>query len=97
MRGGLLRLAPALLATGSAVPAEQALPRYIRNRVALTEGLGKLGYEYIEPQGAFYLWVKALEPDASAFFEKCFGKSFSEQINNVCDYISSKAEEAVVC
>lgn len=33
----------------------------------------------------------------SAFFEKCFGKSFSEQINNVCDYIGSKAEEAVVC
>ena len=44
---------------------------YARNRVALTEGLGKLGYEYIEPQGAFYLWVKALEPDAEAFFEKC--------------------------
>ena len=44
---------------------------YARNRVALTEGLGKLGYEYIEPQGAFYLWVKALEPDSGAFFEKC--------------------------
>ncbi len=44
---------------------------YARNRVALTEGLSKLGYEYIEPQGAFYLWVKALEPDAGAFFEKC--------------------------
>ena len=44
---------------------------YARNRVALTEGLSKLGYEYIEPQGAFYLWVKALEPDAEAFFEKC--------------------------
>ena len=44
---------------------------YARNRVALTEGLGKLGYEYIEPQGAFYLWVKSLEPDAEAFFEKC--------------------------
>ena len=44
---------------------------YARNRKALTEGLSKLGYEYIEPQGAFYLWVKALEPDAEAFFEKC--------------------------
>lgn len=44
---------------------------YARNRRALTEGLSKLGYEYIEPQGAFYLWVKALEPDAEAFFEKC--------------------------
>lgn len=43
---------------------------YAENRKALTEGLSRLGYEYIEPQGAFYLWVKALEPDASAFFEK---------------------------
>ena len=44
---------------------------YARNRTALTEGLGRLGYEYIEPQGAFYLWVRALEPDAEAFFERC--------------------------
>ena len=43
---------------------------YARNRKALTEGLTRLGYEYIEPDGAFYLWVKALEPDAEAFFEK---------------------------
>ncbi len=32
----LLRLAPALLAGGNAVPAEQALPLYIRDKVALT-------------------------------------------------------------
>ncbi|MBX9834987.1 MAG: tRNA (adenosine(37)-N6)-threonylcarbamoyltransferase complex dimerization subunit type 1 TsaB [Burkholderiaceae bacterium] len=32
----LLRLAPALLAAGGAVPAAQALPRYIRNKVAKT-------------------------------------------------------------
>ncbi len=44
---------------------------YARNREALTKGLSELGYEFIEPQGAFYLWVKALEPDAEAFFEKC--------------------------
>ncbi|MDO4403865.1 MAG: pyridoxal phosphate-dependent aminotransferase [Atopobiaceae bacterium] len=44
---------------------------YARNREALTKGLSELGYEYIEPQGAFYLWMKALEPDAQAFFEKC--------------------------
>lgn len=43
---------------------------YAENRRALTEGLSELGYEYIEPQGAFYLWVKALEPDANAFFER---------------------------
>jgi tRNA threonylcarbamoyladenosine biosynthesis protein TsaB len=34
--GALLRLAPALLATGQAVPAAQALPRYIRDKVART-------------------------------------------------------------
>ena len=43
---------------------------YTRNREALTRGLSELGYHYIEPQGAFYLWVKALEPDANAFFER---------------------------
>ena len=43
---------------------------YARNRTALTEGLTRLGYEYVEPDGAFYLWVRALEPDAQAFFER---------------------------
>lgn len=43
---------------------------YAENRRVLTEGLSALGYEFIEPQGAFYLWVKALELDASAFFER---------------------------
>jgi tRNA threonylcarbamoyladenosine biosynthesis protein TsaB len=32
----MLRLAPALLAAGQAVPADQALPRYIRDKVAQT-------------------------------------------------------------
>lgn len=43
---------------------------YERNRKALTEGLAAAGYTYIEPAGAFYLWAKALEPDANAFFER---------------------------
>ena len=43
---------------------------YAANRRALTEGLSKIGYEFIEPQGAFYLWMRALEPDANAFFER---------------------------
>ncbi|MCI1226292.1 MAG: pyridoxal phosphate-dependent aminotransferase [Atopobiaceae bacterium] len=50
------------------VPADVAA--YAENRVALTSGLTRLGYDYIEPQGAFYLWVRALEPDANAFFER---------------------------
>ncbi|MGH6626822.1 MAG: tRNA (adenosine(37)-N6)-threonylcarbamoyltransferase complex dimerization subunit type 1 TsaB, partial [Burkholderiaceae bacterium] len=32
----LLRLAPALLAAGQALPADQALPLYIRDKVAKT-------------------------------------------------------------
>ena len=43
---------------------------YARNREALTRGLSEAGYEYIEPDGAFYLWVKSLDPDANAFFER---------------------------
>ena len=43
---------------------------YAANREALTSGLSRLGYHYIEPQGAFYLWVKSLEPDAEAFFRR---------------------------
>lgn len=43
---------------------------YTRNREALTRGLSALGYEYVEPQGAFYLWVRSLEPDAEAFFQR---------------------------
>lgn len=50
------------------VPADVAA--YAENRALLCEGLGRLGYEYVEPQGAFYLWVKALEPDAQSFFER---------------------------
>ena len=42
---------------------------YARNRTALTDALAEYGYTYVEPDGAFYLWVKALEPDANAFCE----------------------------
>lgn len=43
---------------------------YARNRDLLYNGLTKLGYECVRPQGAFYLFVKSLEPDANAFSEK---------------------------
>lgn len=43
---------------------------YAENRTALTEGLSALGYEYVEPDGAFYLWVRALEEDAQAFSDR---------------------------
>ena len=43
---------------------------YRENRDALYNGLAKLGYECVAPQGAFYLWMRALEPDAKAFSER---------------------------
>ncbi|MCR5520332.1 MAG: pyridoxal phosphate-dependent aminotransferase [Lachnospiraceae bacterium] len=43
---------------------------YDRNRKLLYEKLKEYGYECIMPQGAFYLFVKALEPDDKAFAAK---------------------------
>lgn len=43
---------------------------YEQNRIALTSGLYEMGYRGVEPQGAFYLWVKALEDDANAFAKR---------------------------
>lgn len=43
---------------------------YARNRDVLTRALSEYGYTYVEPDGAFYLWVKALEGDAEAFCER---------------------------
>lgn len=43
---------------------------YKKNRDILYDGLTELGYECFKPQGAFYMFVKALEEDANAFCEK---------------------------
>lgn len=43
---------------------------YNRNRLLLVNELGEMGYSVVEPEGAFYLWVRALEPDAEAFCEQ---------------------------
>ena len=43
---------------------------YKKNRDLLYEGLTKIGYECFKPQGAFYMFVKALEEDANAFAER---------------------------
>ena len=84
---------------------------YATNRELLTGMLDELGYEYIQPDGAFYLWVKALEPDAQAFCDKardhdlllvmsdCFGVSgwvrASYCISSECIKNSRKAWEAL--
>lgn len=43
---------------------------YESNRKLLAGIMDEAGFEYIEPQGAFYLWVKSPEPDANAFAER---------------------------
>lgn len=43
---------------------------YRKNRDLLYQALTEYGYRCIYPDGAFYLWVQALEPDANAFCQK---------------------------
>lgn len=43
---------------------------YKKNRDILYNGLTKIGYKCVKPDGAFYLFVKALEDDANAFSMK---------------------------
>ena len=54
---------------GKCVEDTGDLSAYRRNRDLLMGGLEELGYECVPPQGAFYLFVKSLEPDAYAFCE----------------------------
>ena len=43
---------------------------YKKNRDLIYDGLTKIGYECVKPEGAFYLFVKALEDDAYKFMER---------------------------
>ena len=43
---------------------------YDKNRNLLYEGLTKLGFSCVKPQGAFYIFPRSLEPDARAFCER---------------------------
>lgn len=43
---------------------------YNKNRELLYSALTQIGYKAVKPQGAFYLFVKALESDAVAFCER---------------------------
>ena len=67
--------APVLLqkAIARVVDEPSDVAAYAENRRLLTEGLAQLGYEFVQPDGAFYLWVRALEPDAQAFSERAKG------------------------
>ncbi len=73
MTGGTLNMgftnAPALMQRiiakidGEVVDVE----RYRRRRDTLTEGLARIGYDFTEPEGAFYLFPKAPGGDDTAF------------------------------
>lgn len=64
--------APSLiqLAVARCVDAEVDLGYYDRNRRTLYEGLTKLGFTCVKPEGAFYLWLKSPEEDERQFVEK---------------------------
>ena len=61
--------APSLLqyTVGECAALEPDISAYRRNRDRLYEALTACGYETVPPAGAFYLFVKAPEPDAAAF------------------------------
>ena len=52
------------------IDAKVNVEAYKENRDLLYNDLTSYGYECVKPDGAFYLFVKALEPDAYKFFER---------------------------
>lgn len=64
--------APSLLqlTVGACDGTPPDLTAYDANRTLLYESLSSIGYEAVRPDGAFYLFVKALEEDAYAFCER---------------------------
>lgn len=61
--------APSLiqLAVSRCLDASTDIAAYDANRTLLYNALAEYGYECAKPEGAFYLWVKALEEDDKAF------------------------------
>lgn len=64
--------APSLqqLAVAKCLSEATDISAYDNNRKLLYQKLQELGFECAKPEGAFYLWVKALEEDDSAFVAK---------------------------
>ena len=59
---------------GRTMGAKVNVDIYKQNRDILYDNLTAYGYECVKPDGAFYLFVKALEDDAYKFFEKAKSK-----------------------
>lgn len=57
---------------------------YERKRSIIYNGLTKIGYEMVQPQGAFYLWIRCLEPDDHEFTEHA--KKFSLYLVESTDF-----------
>lgn len=55
---------------GKCIDAKVDIEVYRENRDILYNSLTSYGYECVKPDGAFYLFVKALEEDAYKFYEK---------------------------
>ncbi len=55
---------------GKCLNAKVNVEAYKENRDILSDALTSYGYECVKPDGAFYLFVKALEDDAYKFYEK---------------------------
>lgn len=64
--------APSLLqlAVAKCLDSTTDVAVYDGNRKMLYDALTEYGYECVKPEGAFYLWVKSLEPDDGAFTTK---------------------------
>lgn len=52
------------------IDAKPDIDAYRKNRDLLYNSLTEIGYDCVYPDGAFYLFVKSLEPDANAFADK---------------------------
>ncbi len=61
--------APSLMqrVVAKCLDAKVNVEAYDKNRRALYEGLEKLGFECVKPEGAFYLWVKSPVEDENVF------------------------------
>lgn len=52
------------------IDAKPDIDAYRKNRDLLYNSLTEIGYDCVYPDGAFYLFVKSLEPDANAFADR---------------------------
>jgi aspartate aminotransferase len=57
---------------------------YDKNRKLLLSALSEWGYEVVNPDGAFYLFMKAAEEDAAAFCERA--KKYELLLVNGADF-----------